>query len=90
MTPSEQHHHSLSPEEKARLGTQYEMLMDIFAKRHGVTANELAEAVRWVKTHRDWMESIKKSGAFALIGFLASALLLALWEGLKQSIRKGG
>ena len=80
---------TLSIEERARLAVQYDAIMDMFAKRHGISVQQLAEAVHWVHKHRDWVESMKRGGALALIGFLASALLLAIWEGIKQLVRRG-
>jgi hypothetical protein len=47
------------------------------------------ESTKWVRTHRDWVEAMKKGGSLALIGFFASGLLLALWEGLKLLVRRG-
>lgn len=80
---------SLTHEERMKLAVQAEMVLDLFAKKNGITVNQLVDTIKWVEKHRDWMESMKRGGALALIGFLASALLLALWEGLKQTIRRG-
>ena len=77
---------TLSPEEKARIGAQFEQVMELFARRHGVTEHEIVEAVQWVHKHKEWLEAMKRAGFFSLIGFLISAALLAFWEGIKAAV----
>lgn len=77
----------LSDEQKAQLAVQFEQLQQMFAHRHGVTMGELVEATRWVKAHREYVEALKRGGSLALIGFLLSALLLTVWEGLKSYLK---
>lgn len=79
---------TLTREGKARLAIEYEWIDEQFKKRHGVSMAEVAKAVDWVHKHQNWVEAMKKAAGVSLIGFLASALLLALWEGLKNSIRR--
>ena len=77
---------NLSDEEKAMVAARYELVMEVLAKRHGITERDIVESVQWVKRHRDWVEAMKRSSTIAVIGLLFSAMLLALWEAVKHMV----
>lgn len=77
----------LTETERAKLVAEFEYISELFARRHGVTLGELAEATRWVKTHREYVEAMRRGATLAVLGFLASAMLLAFWEGVKSYLR---
>lgn len=85
MTAAMEH---LNEKERARLAIEYEYVSEIFAKRHGVSIQELAENARWIREHRAYVEALKRGAALSVIGFLATALLLAIWEGIKVYARR--
>lgn len=78
--------HQLSDEERARLGLQVDLFVDLLARRYGLQPAEVIDAVRWVQTHREFVSRIKNGGFLALFGVLISAAMLAVWEGVKQLV----
>jgi hypothetical protein len=78
----------LSDSEKALIALRYEQMMQILASRHGITERQIVETVEWVHRHREWLEAMKRGGSLGLIGFLLSAALLAIWEGVKAMVRR--
>jgi hypothetical protein len=78
---------SLTPEEKARIGMQADMLIRVLADRYGLEPTEVAEAVRWVQTHREFVAKLKHSSMLSLVGIVIGGALLAMWEGAKAFLR---
>lgn len=76
----------LTDEERARLGMQVDLFVDLLARRYGLQPTEVIDAVRWVQTHKEFVSRMKNGGFFGLIGVLISAALLALWEGVKAMV----
>ena len=81
--------HELSDHDRAVIAMHYDRMMELLAKRHGITEQQLIESIHWVQRHKEWLESMKKAGWISLIGFLLSAAILAFWEGFKQAVRGG-
>ena len=77
----------LTDHEKAVIAMHYDQVMEILARRHGVTEKQLVDAINWVHRHKDWLDAMKRAGWFSLVGFLLSAAILAFWEGFKQAVR---
>jgi len=48
----------------------------------------VADAVVWVREHKDFVSKLKHGGYMALIGTLVGTTLLVAWEGVKAYIRK--
>ena len=74
----------LTEEERARLGMQVDLFVDLLARRYGLEPSEVIDAVRWVQTHREFVSRIKNGGFIGLIGTLVTASFLAMWEGIKH------
>jgi hypothetical protein len=83
-----EHEHDLSPEERAKVHAQVEFFISVIERRYNMTANDVAEAVRWVGKARDRNARYAQAGAVSLIGMIATAGALSLWEGIKTWIRK--
>ena len=73
----------LSEEEKVRVAYQVDYFMDLIAKKYSINHDEVIEALRWVKERKDFSDKFKSTGLTTLLGVLVTAILFALWEGLK-------
>lgn len=78
----------ISEDEKARLNLQADRLVELLSMRYGVDPQDVVEAVRWVKEHREWSGKFKLSAWIGLAGVLISSLLIALWEGIRSMVLK--
>ena len=83
-----EHKTDLTDEERVRIALEYEAFTRWVEQRHKVSVEDVIESVRWVKAHRSWVDSMKRGGSLALIGFFASGLLLAIWEGFKMLVKR--
>lgn len=79
----------LTEEDRAKIGTMTEMVIETISKRYGVTVSEAVEAIKWVHDHKEFVAKMKHSSIFAVIGVLLSAMLLALWEGARTLLHGG-
>lgn len=73
----------LSEEEKVRVAYQVDYFMDLIAKKYSINHDEVIEALRWVKERKDFSDKFKSTGLTTLLGVLVTAILFAMWEGLK-------
>lgn len=80
--------HDLSDESKAQAAVLADQVLQIIAERHGFTASQLADAVKWVERRRLSGEKLKSSAITSVLGLVATALSLALWEGVKELLRR--
>ena len=75
-------------EEKLRVGMIASAVAEELGRRYGLSAQEVADSVRWVQEHRQFVARLKHSGYLSLIGALIGASLLVAWEGVKAYLRK--
>lgn len=78
----------LSDEDQAQAAVLADHVLQIIADRHGFTPSQLAEAVKWVERKRLAGEKFKSSAITSVLGLVVTALSLALWEGLKELLRR--
>jgi hypothetical protein len=74
----------LTDEERAKIGLQVDLMIRVISERYEVTPADVIAAVKWVEDHKEFVTRLKNGGWLALIGFLISALMLAVWEGAKH------
>jgi len=74
--------------ERYRAAMQVDAFMEILAKRHGITFDELVDAARWVRRQRDFSEKMRAFGFTTVIGALVMAMLVVTWEGVKAYLRR--
>lgn len=79
--------HHLSEEERAKVGMMADMVIDLVAKRYGLTVSEAVDAIHWVRNHKEFVSKLKHGGWMTLFGVLISAALLSAWEGFKAIVR---
>lgn len=75
-------------EEKIRVALIASAVIDELGRRYSLTPQDVAEAVAWVREHKDFVTKLKHGGYLALIGTLVGTALLVAWEGVKAYIRK--
>ena len=63
-------------------------VIDEISRRYALTPQDVAEAVTWVREHREFVSRLRHGGYMALIGTLVGTTLLVAWEGVKAYIRK--
>ena len=86
--PSEDHHHDLSAEERARVTMQVEYFVHLIERRYGMSANDVVEAVRYVGRVRERNSKFAQAGAVSIIGMVATAFVLSLCEGVKSWVKR--
>ena len=79
----------LSEEEKARVAAQVDYFLQLMAKRYEVTPSEMVTLVQEMRDRRAFYDRVKSTGLVSLIGLVATAVMLAIWEGLKSLISQG-
>lgn len=79
----------LTEEERARVAAQVEFFMELVARKYDISPSEVVDAVKWVRERKEFADKVRAAGIVSLVGLLASAVALALWEGLRSMILKG-
>ena len=74
----------LNDEEKASIASQGDFFLEVLQKRYGITPQEIIDVIRWAQERKAFAEKLKASSTLAFVGIIASAILMALWEGIKQ------
>jgi hypothetical protein len=81
----------MTNEDRLRIAMQVEAFVELLSKRYNLTPEEVADAVRWVRARREMHARVKSTSIVSLIGIVAGATLVALWEGVKSLLMsKGG
>ena len=80
--------HHLDDHQRAIVAMQVDVFVEILSKRYGVEPADVIEAVRFFKDRKRTMENFKHGSAITLLGIVASALALSLWEGIKAAVWK--
>ena len=83
MSEESEFFHRLTEEEKIKVQIQVDYFLYLIGKRYNTNPNEVLAAINWVKERRELAQKIKSSTIVTTLGILASALALAIWEGLK-------
>lgn len=63
-------------------------VIDELSKRYELTPSDVAEAVEWVREHKEFVSRLRHGGYMALVGTLVGTALLVAWEGVKAYIKK--
>jgi queuine/archaeosine tRNA-ribosyltransferase len=80
--------HHLSERDKAELAMHFDEMVKIAAERYNVSPHEIVETVRWAKERRASDDRAWNAARTAVIGIILSALMLAVWEGVKFLSRR--
>lgn len=75
-------------EEKIRVAMIASAVIDELSRRYELTPNDVADAVAWVREHKEFVTKMKHGGYMSLIGTLVGTTLLVAWEGVKAYLRK--
>lgn len=70
---------------------QVEAFISILSKRYGVKEDEIpqfVDAMRWAAQHRSNINSISWHALLGVVGALAVALAVMVWEGIKSTLRR--
>ena len=84
---------SLSLEDRIKAEAQVESFIEVLARRYGLKEDEIPEIIdnlKWLSNHRRGISRISWSAGLGVIGLGASGLALALWEGIRHFVGKGG
>lgn len=81
MAPEQKH---LTDRDRREIAAQIDHMVEILADRYGVEPHEVVDTVKWVREKRDHDTKMKNAALLAVIGIMASAVMMALWEGFKQ------
>ena len=80
--------HPIDDAERARIAAYADAVIEVLSARYGLEPKDVVDAVAWVREHRAFSARLKVSSVISLIGLLASALLMAIWQGLLYAITK--
>lgn len=80
---------SLSEADKTKVVLQVDYFISLIEQRYDIKFQEIVEAVRWAREHRENMKTIGKVGIMTLIGVLVTAMLTAVWHGAVGLINGG-
>ena len=87
LAPREHHHRD--DREKAMVGMQVDYFVELLSRRYKIEPQDVVDAVRWVQHHKETAERFRNAGVISLIGVVASALAISVWEGIKAALRGG-
>lgn len=82
-------HIELTEKEKVHVTLQVDHFIEILAKRYKLEPNDIVETVRWVNKQRNLSDKLQAGAMISLLGVIAGALLMSIWEGVKHYIAKG-
>jgi hypothetical protein len=80
-------HDGLSDADRLKVAAMVDYFVDILSKRYNTKPDEVVDAVRWYKEHREFMGRFKQAGLFSVISLMVSAALFAIWESAKAALR---
>lgn len=75
-------------DERHRLSLQADYIIKILSERYGITPGQVVSAVQWVEDRKQNGERVKQTGLTSVIGIVITALLIAVWEGVKDVLRR--
>lgn len=79
-----------STEDREHAALQVDAFVEIVSRRYGITPADIVETVRWVRERRAATERMRNFATASLLGTVLAGLLLALWEGVKDLLRRPG
>jgi hypothetical protein len=79
----------MNEHEQQEPGVVADAVLEIIADRYGITLPEIIAAVRWVEERKRNGERVSQAGVTTIIGVVSTALVLALWEGVKTILKVG-
>lgn len=74
----------VSAEEKAKILMQVDHFVTIAEERSGLTFSEIVEILKWARSRKNFYEQLQTYSIFTVAAALLSALMLALWAGVKE------
>lgn len=74
----------LSDRDRVEIAAQIDHMVEVLADRYGVEPHEVVDTVKWVREKREHDAKMRNAAVLAIIGIMASAVMMALWEGFKQ------
>lgn len=83
-------YHTLSDEEKTTVAAQVEYFVELLAKKYNVEQHELESTIEWVKQQKEFREKMRTTGLLSILGIVLSGMMLALWEGIRATLGRGG
>ena len=79
----------LSEEEKAKVAAQVDYFLSLMASRYDVKPAEMITLVQEMRDRKAFMDRVKATGLASLVGLVVTAIVLAVWEGLKSMVSGG-
>ena len=79
---------TLTREEKLKAAAMVDEFLRVIERRHGITIHEIVEAVQYTRERKQAMENTKSWLLKAVLGTTAGGAILALWEGVKELLRR--
>ncbi len=80
----------LNDDELRKVAAQVEYFVSLLADRYKVEPDEVIEAAKWVREHKEFLRKIKTTGVISILGLLVSSLAMAAWEGVKAMVSRVG
>ena len=78
---TEQKH--LTERDRAEIASQIDHMIEVLSDRYGVEPHEVVSTVNWVREKKEHDARMKNAAVLAVIGIMVSALMMAIWEGVK-------
>lgn len=82
--------HHLNERQREEIALQVDTFVRVLADRYGVQPADVVDTVKWVKERRETDRRLHSAAVVALVGILISAACIALWEGFKAALARGG
>ena len=79
----------LNDDELRRVAAQVDYFVSLLAERYKVQPDEVIEAAKWVREHKEFLRKIKTTGVLSILGLLVSSIAMAAWEGVKSMLTRG-
>ncbi len=80
----------LNDDELRKIAAQVDYFVSLLADRYRVEPDEVIEAAKWVREHKEFLRKIKTTGVISILGLLVSSLAMAAWEGVKAMVSRVG
>jgi len=74
----------LSVEDRQRVHAQVDHFIDIISHRYGIKPADVVDTIIWVRERRSFASKVTMGGALSIMGIIASAMVLSMWEGIKH------
>lgn len=79
----------LSEDEKVKVAAQVDYFLELMSQRYDVKPAEMLTLVQEMRERKAFYDRVKATGLASLIGLVVTAIVLAVWEGLKSLIAQG-